>query len=312
MKKPDLLDGRLKFRHLLLADAITRLGTLSAAAEELSITQPAATRTLRELEVLLGVSLFDRTSRGLTPTPVSAAFTTHARGVVSQVRQAERHVAELLDADRGSVVVGVHLTGSNALVPRAVATLKARHPLLTVELYEALPQRLLSELESGRLDLVVGRLTRPTDENFIRRRLHDEAVSLVVRAGHPLAQRKDFPVAELSNYPWIMPSAEARLRGELELFFGEQGIDLPSNRVETTSFLAVRHLVLTTDSIAALSTSILRELDGAVSLGPSLDLVSHSVGITLAASRSLTPAAAKMIEILQELVDQKGAIPRPV
>ncbi|MFI5706443.1 LysR substrate-binding domain-containing protein [Kribbella sp. NPDC051620] len=286
----------------MLADAITRLGTLSAAAEELNITQPAATRTLRELEVLLGVTLFDRTSRGLSPTPLSAAFTGHARAVVAQVRQAERHVAELLDADRGSVVVGVHLTGSNALVPRAVATLKARHPLLVVELFEALPQRLLSELESGRLDLIVGRLTRPTDEHFVRRRLHDEAVSLVVRAEHPLAQRQEFDVAELSNYPWIMPSSEARLRGELEQFFGEQGIDLPSNRVETTAFLAVRHLVLTTDSIAALSTSILRELPGAVSLGPQLDLASHSVGITLAASRPLTPAAKKMIDILQELV----------
>jgi molybdate transport repressor ModE-like protein len=304
MKKPNLLDGRLKFRHLLLADAIARLGTLSAAAEELGITQPAATRTLRELELLLGVPLFERTSRGLSSTPVSEAFTIHARAIISQVRQAERHVQELLDADRGTVVVGVHLTGSNALVPRAVASLKARHPMLTVELYEALPQRLLIELEAGRLDLVVGRLTRPTDEHFIRRRLHDEAVSLAVRADHPLARRGTFPVSELSNYPWIMPSSEARLRGELEVFFGEQGIELPVNRVETTSFLALRHLLLTTDSIAAVSTSILNTIDGAVSLGPSLDLVSHSVGITLSASRPLTPAAAKMIEVLQELVDQ--------
>lgn len=308
MKKPNLLDGRLKFRHLLLADAISRLGTLSAAAEELGITQPAATRTLRELELLLGVPLFERTSRGLSSTPVSEAFTIHARAVISQVRQAERHVAELLDADRGTVVVGVHLTGSNALVPRAVATLKARHPMLTVELYEALPQRLLIELEAGRLDLVVGRLTRPTDEHFIRRRLHDEAVSLAVRADHPLARKGRFPVSELSDYPWIMPSSEARLRGELEVFFGEQGIELPANRVETTSFLALRHLLLTTDSIAAISTSILRTIDGAVSLGPSLDLVSHSVGITLSASRPLTPAASKMIEVLQELVDERQPI----
>ncbi|MCX4538235.1 LysR substrate-binding domain-containing protein [Streptomyces sp. NBC_01669] len=303
MKTPDLLDGRLKFRHLLLVDAIIRRGTLVAAADELHITQPAATRTLRELEELLGVPLFDRHPRGLSPTPFSEAFAAHARAVVSQVRQAGKHMAQLRNAEHGTVAIGIHLTGSNALVPRAVAMLKSRHPLLTVQLYEALPLRLLSELESGRLDLVVGRLTQPTDEHFIRRRLHDEGVSLVVRKEHPLAGRETIDPAELSAYPWILPDAEARLRGELEQFFSTRGIEMPANRVETTSYLAVRHLVLTTDSIAALSNSIHEGLPDVVRLGPSLELASHSVGITLAASRGLTPAASAMVAILHELAD---------
>lgn len=299
---PNLLDGRLKLRHLLLVDAIARRGTLVAAADELNITQPAATRTLRELEEILGVALYDRHPKGLSPTPFSEAFAAHAQAVVSQVRQAGKHVAQLRDADRGTVAIGVHLTGSNALIPRAVEMLKARHPLLTVELNEALPRRLLSELASGRLDLVVGRLTQPTDEHFIRRPLHDEAVSLVVRAEHPLAGRARIDASELSSYPWILPNAEARLRGELDQFFSDHGIPMPVNRVETTSYLAVRHLLLATDSIAALSVSIYKGLPGVVSLGPAFDLASHSVGITLAAGRDPTPAANAVIGVLHELV----------
>ncbi|MEV0067855.1 LysR substrate-binding domain-containing protein [Amycolatopsis sp. NPDC050768] len=299
---PNLLDGRLKIRHLLLVDAIARRGTLVAAADDLNITQPAATRTLRELEEILGVALYDRNPRGLLPTPFSEAFAAHARAVVSQIRQAGKHVAQLRDADRGTVAIGIHLTGSNALVPRAVEVLKARHPLLTVELTEALPRRMLSELGSGRLDLVVGRLTQPTDEHFIRLPLHEEAVSLVVRAEHPLAGREGIDASELSGYPWIFPDADARLRGELDQFFSARGIPLPVNRVETTAYLAVRHLLLATDSIAALSVSIHEGLAGVVSLGPEFELASHSVGITLAAGREVTPAASAMIGILRELV----------
>src|SRR4051794_11567810 len=123
-----LLDGRLKFRHLLLVDAISRHGTLVMAADELQITQPAATRTLRELEQMLGVTLFERHARGLAPTPFSEAFSASARAVLAQIRQAERHITELIDADRGQLVIGTHLAGAVALLPRAVASLKEHHP----------------------------------------------------------------------------------------------------------------------------------------------------------------------------------------
>lgn len=299
---PNLLDGRLKIRHVRLVDAIARHGSLVAAAHDLSITQPAATRTLRELEELLGVSLYNRHPRGLSPTLFGEAFSAHAQAVVSQIRQAGTHVTQLRTADLGTVSIGIHLTGSDALVPRAVEILKARHPRLTVELNEALPRRLLSELASGRLDLIVGRLTQPTDEHFVRLPLHDEAVSLVVRAEHPLAGREGIDPSELSAYPWIFPNAEARLRGELDQFFSARRIPLPVDRVETTSYLAMRHLLLATNSIAPLSRSIHEGLPGVVSLGPEFDLASHSVGITLAAGRDLAPAASAVIGILQELV----------
>jgi DNA-binding transcriptional LysR family regulator len=304
MTAPRLLDGRLKFRHLLLIDAITRHGTLIGAADELHTTQPAATRTLRELENLLGVALFERHPRGLIPTPFSEAFTTHARAIVSQVRQAEKHVAELREADRGTVTIGTHLAGSNVLVPRAVAVLKERHPFLTVILREGLPPTLLAELESGRLDLVVGRLTQPTDEQFIRRHLHDESVFLVVRDEHPLAGCASIDFGELAAYPWILPSSQVSLRGELEAFFSRNGIELPANRVETTSYLAVRHLLLRTDTIAALPSLIYQGISGVTRLNLPLEPVGHSVGITLSALRAPTPATIKMIGVLTDIAQQ--------
>jgi DNA-binding transcriptional LysR family regulator len=296
-----LLDGRLKFRHLLLVDAITRHGTLVMAADELQITQPAATRTLRELEQMLGVTLFERHARGLAPTPFSEAFSTHARAVLAQVRQAEKHVAELKSADRGELVIGTHLAGGVALLPRAVASIKARHPMLTVVVREGLPSVLLSELEAGLLDLIVGRLTQPSDDVFTRLKLHEEPIRLVVRRDHPLAGAHLEDLGSLSGFPWILPSAETRLRAELEMFFTQHGIELPQNRVETTSYLAVRHLVAQTDAVAAVPEDILAELPGVEVLDVAVDTAGRSLGVTIPATRTLTPAAQAMLLTLREL-----------
>lgn len=207
MDMPKLLDGRLKLRHLLLVDALSRQGSVVGAAAALHITQPVATRSLHDIESILGVSLFDRGPRGITPTIFGEAFTTHARAVIAQLTEAGRHVVELADANRGTVIVGTHLAGSNVLLPGAIARLKVHHPLLTVVVREGTPEQLLTDLEAGRIDLIVGRLTSPTDDTATRRNLYAESVELVTRVDHPLAHREDVQLEELRGFPWILPGS---------------------------------------------------------------------------------------------------------
>jgi DNA-binding transcriptional LysR family regulator len=75
-----LLDGRLKIRHLVLVQTLIQQQSIGATANALHVRQPVVTRRLRELEQILGVRLFERTSRGVTPTEFGAAFVEHARG----------------------------------------------------------------------------------------------------------------------------------------------------------------------------------------------------------------------------------------
>ncbi|MEV4316800.1 LysR substrate-binding domain-containing protein [Actinocrispum sp. NPDC049592] len=297
MRTPRLLDGRLKLRHLVLLDALLRQGSVVGAAAELHVTQPVATRGLHELEEILGVPLFDRGPRGITPTVFGAAFAEHARAVLAQLNEAGRHVVELAGAERGTVVVGTHLAGSNVLLPKAITAIKRDRPYVTVIVREAAPQPLLVELIAGRLDMIVGRLTAPSDEQVERRKLYDEHVELVVRPSHPLAGAQTATIADLGRYPWILPGAETVLRRELEEFFARNAIPLPANRVETTSYLTVRELVLGNDVIAALPSLIARDDPRLTRLAISLDPISHSVGVTLPA-RTPSPAAAALIECL--------------
>ncbi|MCA1007051.1 LysR family transcriptional regulator [Rhodococcus hoagii] len=300
MDMPKLLDGRLKLRHLLLVDALTSQGSVVAAAAALHVTQPVATRSLHDIESILGVSLYDRGPRGITPTIFGEAFTAHARAVIAQLTQAGRHVVELADADRGTVVVGTHLAGSNVLLPGAIARLKKERPLLTVVVREGTPEMLLTELQSGRIDLIVGRLTSPTDEMAVRRTLYAESVELVTRRGHPLAGRSEIQLSDLTQYPWILPGVETALRRELEEFFARNSLALPENRVEATSFLTVRQLLIETDMVAVLPSLIPRDDVRLTTLPITLDPIGHSVGITLSAGRTLSPSASALVDFLAE------------
>lgn len=299
MLQDRLLDGRLKLRHLVLLTAVADHGTVVAAAKALHITQPVVTRAIHELEEILGVSLFDRGPRGVTPTIYGEGFIAHARAVLAQVRQAAAQIDELSRADVGQVVVGTHLAGANLLLPSAIGTLKEEHPRLTVVVREATPDLLLHLLQSGEVDLTVGRLTARPPEGLRQERLYLEPISLVARVEHPIHLRTGPSLAEMSDLPWIFPVEQTELRSELEAAFLAEGISLPDNRVECTSMPTLRQLLVTTDVIAALPRLIALNDSRLRIVSTNLPTIRRSVGVAIPSDRPLMPATAALLEHLR-------------
>lgn len=310
MDLPRLLDGRLKLRHLVLVDALSEQGSLVGAATQLRVTQPVLTRALRDVEEILGVSLYTRGPRGVTPTIYGTAFTEHARAVLAQLTQAGRHVAELADAGRGTVTVGTHLAGSNQLLPRAVARLKAERPNVTVVIREATPEALLADLESGRVDFTVGRLTGLSGRSTtVQKRLYDEPIRLVARVGHPAHALRRPTLADLIDFPWILPGTETALRAELEQLFLRADVPLPANRTECTSILTLRNLLIETDMLAALPMLIAQD-DARIAMLPvSLEPMSHTVGVTQL-QRATSPSAQALLAHLDDVAREMRAAVR--
>lgn len=293
-----LLDGRLKIRHLTLAVAIAQEGSLVRTAETLHVTQPVVTRALRELESILGVELFERLPRGMAPTEYGRAFIDRAQGLLAQLRAADDEIELMRSGAIGSVTVGTHLAGSNVLLPRAIRALKTELPELTVIVREGTPDLLEQMLVSGDIDLTVGRLT-PTSARFAQENLYREPVRLVARAEHPLQARRAITLSDLLPYPWVLPLPQTRLRTELEAVFFEAGLPLPANRVECTSMLTLRHLLVFTDSVAALPTLITSD-DTRLTLLPMPLIVSNrSVGATMLADRLPSAATTALLGFLR-------------
>ncbi|MDF0513997.1 LysR substrate-binding domain-containing protein [Agromyces sp. H3Y2-19a] len=294
-----LLDGRLKIRHLVLVTTIADEGTLVRAAEALHITQPVVTRGLREAEEILGVPLFERLPRGVTPTEYGRPFIERARSVLAELRVAGEEVRLLQSGQLGTVTVGTHLAGSNLLLPRAIAGLKREHPRLTVVVREGTPDTLQQLLLAGDLDLTVGRLSSSVPVRLEQERLHQEPIRLVARAGHPVHHRST-ALADLVAYPWIFPVAQTALRAELEAVFFHEGLPLPADRVECTSMLTLRNLLVTTDVIAALPMFIAVDDKELRLLPTALSSIRRSVGVTMPKDRAPSAAAAALLAHLRE------------
>jgi DNA-binding transcriptional LysR family regulator len=301
-----LLDGRLKLRHLVLATTIADAGSLARAAEQLRITQPVVTRGLQDLESVLGVPLFERSAQGVTPTVYGTAFIEHARGVIAQIRQAGRALGDLAAADAGTVTVGTHLAGSNVLLPLAIARLKSAHPGVTVIVRESTPDRLQSQLLVGDVDLTVGRLT-PADPRIEQVRLYIEPIVLVVRADHPVLAGRVPSFATLAGLPWIVPVAGTALRREMEQLFTAQGLPWPADRVECTSALTLRRLILDGDCVAALPELVaLHDDDLAIVTPTDVDLarLTRPVGVSTVRDRWTPPAVEAFLGDLSTVASE--------
>src|SRR5690554_4249934 len=92
MDTRSLLNGSLRLRHFVLATTIADHGSIVRAAEHLYVTQPVISRGLRELEEILGVPLFERGPRGVTPTLFADVFLKHARAILGHVQHATQHI----------------------------------------------------------------------------------------------------------------------------------------------------------------------------------------------------------------------------
>src|SRR5262245_45579476 len=132
-RKPVLPDWylrtRLKMRQVRLLVALDEHRNMHRAAASISVTQPAATRLLGDLEKLLGLRLFERTARGITPNAYGESMVRHARVILSALDHSRDELNALLMGTAGKIVVGGLLVAAPVLVPRAVAKFKKRHQI---------------------------------------------------------------------------------------------------------------------------------------------------------------------------------------
>jgi LysR family pca operon transcriptional activator len=171
-----MIDERIKFRHLQCVLAVARLGSLQRAAEALAISQPAVSKTLKELESLLGVRLLERGRKGAELTAAGAAFARHAQASVGALRQAVASVAPG-PGRSGPVRLGALPTVAPALIAQLLRQLERQtegSAPTHLRVHGGTNPELLSQLRQGELDLVVGR-AEPDAGAELRASLHRSA-----------------------------------------------------------------------------------------------------------------------------------------
>jgi len=253
------LQARLKTRQLLLLIALDEHRNIHRAAEALHMTQPAASKQLKDLEEMLDVRLFERLPRGMEPTIYGETMIRHARMALTSLSLAHDDVVALKAGLVGQVEVGVIMTPAMALLPTAIARIKQQAPLLRIGVHLEPSNKLLDMLQRGNLDFMIGRiLEKEGSSNLIYEELTEEPACAVVRNGHPLMKAENLQLSDIAAQPWILPPPGSILRHRCDMMFRRAGLEPPSNVVDTTALLLVTALLQQTDSLHILPQEVAR------------------------------------------------------
>jgi DNA-binding transcriptional LysR family regulator len=244
------LRARLKTRQLLLLIALDEHRNIHRASEALHMTQPAASKQMKDLEDMLGVKLFDRLPRGMEPTIYGETMIRHARMALTSLSLAHDDVLALKQGLVGQVEIGVIMAPSMSLLPQAIAAIKQQAPLLRIGAHVEPSNVLLEMLTLGKLDFMIGRIVDGVDSTgLIYEELTEEPACAVVRNGHPLLEAKNLQLKDLAVQPWILPPQGSILRHRCDMMFRRAGLEPPANTVDTTALLLITSMLQQTDSL---------------------------------------------------------------
>lgn len=298
----------VEFQTLTHFLVVMDTGSFSAAARTLNITQPALTKRIAALETELGVKLFDRLPRGVSPTSYGETLARHARLIRRDVDNAGAEIDALRGARTGSVQIGAGPSWVGDLLPRAIARVHAEHPEIRFFVNRLQDEKLFAGLRDGDLDMVVAGIQPPPGfDDLDSRALISDDVKVVARTDHPLTRKNTPRLADLLGYPWVLMSPQTVVRQVFDQLFHLGGLTPPQPVVESDTLAMRMALPLHGDFLSFSACQNLSEM-GVGSL-VALDIPEctwrRESGVLTRTSGYVTPAAQRLIDELVIVCDGK-------
>lgn len=241
----------MKLHHLRDLVAIADASSVRGAARAQGQTQPAISRSLRELEKELGVPLVERHAKGVVLTEYGQAFIVRARSVLQDLERGREAIQQLKGERIGKVSIGLSSAVFLSLVPEVYQTFRARYPDARLSLTEGLFPALEPQLKDGSLDFYIGpRPVGEMDKDFAVLLLFRNKRVVVCRRGHPLAHARK--LGDLVGAQWVMTGVRQPVEVEFEEQFAAHGLAAPKAVTQTYTTLPVVALLASTDTLAFL------------------------------------------------------------
>lgn len=205
----------MDLKHLAAVLAVADLGTVNKAAGALRLSQPSVTRQIKLLEAELGTTLFDRTPRGMTPTPSGEVLVEHARRALRELDRAQAEIQADNESVTGIVSVGLLESIAELVAEPLVMAISGRHPGIDLRLHTAYSGHLQEWLDSGNLDLsFLYDLTATTSLHVTP--VVEEQLWAVAPAGAGLTPGTPVSVSELADHPLVLPTPDHGLRNLID------------------------------------------------------------------------------------------------
>lgn len=297
-----VIHSGVKLRQVRLFLQIADSGGLTAAGAALGLSQPALSKSLAELEDLLGVGLFHRLGRRLVLTPAGEAFRRHAKEALASLDAGAQAIRG--KGGRQRILVGLLPTVSTRFFPAVVGRFLQDRPSVTLSIETGSHPFLLQKLRMRQMDLMIGRMPDAAEMAGLDfEYLYEEPIIAVVKAGHP-AQRT--PIADiLRHYPVILPTRESIIRKNVDEYLAALGLIGLDPAVETSTLALGRGLLLASDAIWFISKGVVEnevESGQLVPIPLGATFLSGAVGMTTITGAAIPPAIAALMRLCRDAV----------
>lgn len=280
--------------------AVARQGSIRAAGRLLNLSQPALTKSIKELEESLGARLFVRRRQGVTLTDCGDAFFKRASLILEELRVAQEDIAQRLGGTSGRVNIGVGASIARTIMPVVIDRFHREFPNVKVRIAEGQLVSMIPELRQGELDFTVNTYYQgPFDNELLYEKLMDKEYRVMARRGHPLAHARS--MQELRDCDWTMPTPRGSYYKLLSEVFNEMEVE-PDISVICETFMSCTSLIANTDFLSVLSVDMINDPvigQSLVALDLDLPLPKATFYLIQRRDTTLTPMAAHLAQLFR-------------
>lgn len=292
----------------MLIEKINRHGNLNQAAISLSMSQPAATRMLKDLELSIGFQLFKRKSRGMEATQIGIEIINFSKSSLGNLERCANNLTHWKQGGFGLLEIGAIMGTAPDWLAYSISQLKDKYPLLKISLKGETSDQLIKLISKRQIDFAVGRFTDLQNHNWLDFfPIGNEKLLIVVRKGHELLQKKSVHLTDLIDLPWVLQPFNTPTRQVLEKELEKNNLNSPQNIVESDSIFALIQIVQMTDAITVLAEPVLRDYikTGLIEVLPvNLNKELSPFGIIKYKDEIISPMGQEFIDILNSISNQ--------
>ncbi len=239
----------MDLRQLKYFVAVFEHGNMSRAAEEIPISQPALTRSVRMLEGELGVELFHRHARGAAPTPAGERFYHHAKSILAECARAREDAAEAGGRLSGAVTVGVAPLFASHIIDDIVSRFCNRYELVTVTLLQGYFEDLVMQLDMGQIEMAFCNFpVQELPDSLVFEPLFNLRTFVFVASNHPLAQSAKPSEKLLAEARWANVNQPHSI-DVLDALFKNVNLAAPRIALRTNSLTLIKSMIVERDFV---------------------------------------------------------------
>jgi len=241
---------QVKIHQIRAFVEVARQGSIRGASRILQLSQPALTKSIKELEEGVSAQLFVRRSKGVALTECGESFYQHASLILEELRAAQEEILQRQGRLTGQINVGLGASVARTLMPPVITRFHQQHPQVKVRIMEGQLVSMINELRQGELDFTINSYYKgPYDHEFTFEKLFEKSFAVFARAGHPAREAKT--ISDLLQYNWTMPTPRGSYYKQLEELFSDRS-QIPNIGVVCETFSSCISLVAQSDFLSIL------------------------------------------------------------